>query len=1032
MAMSETAFAAEKKYAHKLDKQAYSGSDLGANYTKEKTTFKVWAPSADRVYLKRYTTGSDVEQGAKVISTLKMLKGDNGVWYYTVFGDIKNTYYTYIVKTGGKEQETCDIYARAVGVNGNRAMVVDLDSTDPDGWNKDKHVLYDNPTDAVVWEVHVRDFSISPDSGVTDANKGKYLAFTESGTTVNGEGIIPTGINYLKKLGVTHVQLLPVFDYASVDETQDGQFNWGYDPKNYNVPEGSYSSDPYDGSVRINEFKRMVKALHDAGIGVIMDVVYNHTYDAENDWFEKTVPGYYYRMNKDGTFSDASACGNETASEHLMFRKYMIDSILYWIQEYHIDGFRFDLMGVHDVTTMNEIRKAVDKLDGGKKIILYGEPWTGGNLGTSEPTAVQANVNMLNDRIGAFNDKMRDAVKGNVFIDKDGGFVQGETTDSDVIAGIQANNRKTTAGGWSKRPSQCVTYISAHDNLTLYDKLVVTSKTDQSYTERDDSLVDMNKLAAAIVITSQGISFMQAGEEFARTKRGDDNSFKSSTSINMLDWSSIRKYRDLVSYYGGLIEIKKAFSPFRDPSCDASKRMVFSEDDSDGVVSYTLTNKEKNLKNEWSQVAVIFNSTDKDQEVTLKAADGEKLPSEWVIIADKTSAGVKSLGTVKGGKVNAAAGSALILVEKSSFDKIKIESDKCRLTVEHRDKASDEVISSQVITGGEGDKYTTSQDESLSLRYDFDSVAGDENGTFTKNDQTVTYYYNKFNGNLGKVTVKYFREGDEIFGTPAQEIAPSVTIEGREGDDYTALVKTIDGFELDVEKLPNNSAGKFNSGETEVLFYYKTKAADPLVINYYNKNGWDKVGAYVFTINDDGSRTAISEDSPGTEMKKGSDGRYTLTVKDVTSAYCIFTNMKKSEKDFESDSGTSPNGYTVKGTCWVEGDSVIYSGRVVAVYLCDGKLLEKVAHVGKADGMTSYSTDAKEYEDYELIETPANAKGVFTENDIYVIYNYSEKYKVPGFAMPVIIAVSSVAVLAFAGAAVTLFVTRKRRAKRKS
>ena len=276
----------------------------------------------------------------------------------------------------GDPQETCDIYAKAVGVNGNRAMVVDLDSTDPDGWDKDKHITYDSPTDTVVWEVHVRDFSISPDSGVTDANKGKYLAFTEKGTTLNSQGVISTGIDYLKELGVTHVQLLPVFDYATIDETQDGAFNWGYDPKNYNVPEGSYSSDPYDGNVRINEFKQMIKALHDAGIGVIMDVVYNHTYTAKDSSFQKTVPNYYYRMNKDGTFSDASGCGNETASEHAMFRKYMIDSILYWIQEYHIDGFRFDLMGVHDVTTMNKIREAVDKLDGGKKIILYGEPWT--------------------------------------------------------------------------------------------------------------------------------------------------------------------------------------------------------------------------------------------------------------------------------------------------------------------------------------------------------------------------------------------------------------------------------------------------------------------------------------------------------------------------------------------------------------------------------------------------------------------------------------------------------------------------------
>jgi len=1030
MTVPNTAYAAEKKYSHELDKQAYDGNDLGANYTKEKTTFKVWAPSAEKVYLKRYTTGSDIEQGARVISNLKMLKGDNGIWYYTVFGDIKNTYYTYIVTTDGKAQETCDIYAKAVGVNGNRAMVVDLNSTDPDGWDKDKHITYDSPTDTVVWEVHVRDFSISPDSGVTDANKGKYLAFTEKGTTLNSQGVISTGIDYLKELGVTHVQLLPVFDYATIDETQDGAFNWGYDPKNYNVPEGSYSSDPYDGNVRINEFKQMIKALHDAGIGVIMDVVYNHTYTAKDSSFQKTVPDYYYRMNKDGTFSDASGCGNETASEHAMFRKYMIDSILYWIQEYHIDGFRFDLMGVHDVTTMNKIREAVDKLDGGKKIILYGEPWTGGTIGTSQATAVQSNINKLDNRIGAFNDKIRDAIKGDVFIAANTGFVQQGTNDSDVIDSIQANNTKTTTGGWTNQPSQCVSYVSAHDNYTLYDKLVLSARTDQNFTDRDDELVDMNKLTGAMYITSQGLTFMQAGEEFARTKKGDENSYKSSTSINMLSWSNVEKYRDLVSYYSGLIEIKKAFSPFRDATTGACERMVFAENNSDGLVAYTLTNTEKKLKSEWSQVALIFNSSTEEKEVTLK---GDKLPSEWTIIANKTSAGVKSLGTVKGNTVKVDAGSALILVDKSSFEKINLTSDKCKVTIEYKDKATDELISSQVITGKEGGKFTTSKDESLNLRYDFDSVSGNESGTFTKADQTVTYYYNKFDGAVGKVTVKYMRAGDEAFGMAAQEIASSVTIEGREGTAYTTTVKTIDGFELDLEKLPDNTAGTFTGEELEVVYYYKTKEADKLVINYYNKNGWEKVGAYVFTLDDDDKRNVISAKSPGTEMKKSSeDGWYTLTI-DASEAYCIFTNMKDPKKGIKTDKSSTGKGYSLRGTCWVDGDGVIYSGKVTAVYIGDdGKVLDKKVMTGKADGTSSYTTEAMKFDDYELVKTPANANGVYTENDIYVIYNYSEKYKVPTFAMPLVIGLSSAAVVSFAGAVIALISTRKRKAKRGS
>lgn len=1028
MTIPDTAYAAEKKYAHELDKQAYDGNDLGANYTKEKTTFKVWAPSAEKVYLKRYSTGSDNEQGARVISNLKMLKGDNGIWYYTVFGDIKDTYYTYIVTTDGKAQETCDIYAKAVGVNGDRAMVVDLDSTDPKDWNKDKHITYDSATDTVVWEVHVRDFSISPDSGVTDANKGKYLAFTETGTTLDNKGIISTGIDYLKELGVTHVQLLPVFDYATIDETQDGGFNWGYDPKNYNVPEGSYSSDPYDGNVRIKEFKQMVKALHDAGIGVIMDVVYNHTYTAKDSSFQKTVPNYYYRMNKDGTFSNASGCGNETASEHTMFRKYMIDSILYWIQEYHIDGFRFDLMGVHDITTMNKIREAVDKVDGGKKIILYGEPWTGGTIGTSEATAVQSNINKLDNRIGAFNDKIRDAVKGDVFISSNTGFVQHGTNDGDVIAGIQANNMKTTSGGWSNQPSQCVSYVSAHDNYTLYDKLVLSARTDQNFTDRDDDLISMNKLAGAIYITSQGLTFMQAGEEFARTKQGDENSYKSSTNINMLDWSNVQKYRDLVSYYSGLIEIKKAFSPFRDSTTGSSERMSFAENNSDGLIAYTLKNTEKKLKSEWSQVALLFNSSTEEKEVTLT---GNKLPKEWTIIADKTSAGVKSLGTIKGNTVKVAAGSALILVDKESFEKINVNSNKCKVTIEYRDKATDELISSQVITGKEGSKYISSKDESLNLRYDFDSVKGSENGKFTKADQTVTYYYNKFEGAIGKVTVKYMRDGDSDFGVEAQEIANSVTLEGREGSTYTTIVKTIDGFELDVEKLPNNSTGTFTGEDVEVVYYYKTKEADKLVINYYNKNGWEKVGAYVFTLNEDDKRNVISAKSPGTEMKKsGDDGWYTLTI-DASEAYCIFTNMLEPKKGIKTDKSSSGNGYLLRGTCWVEGDTVTYSGKVTAVYIgSDGKVLDQKTSIGKADGTSSYETKALEFEDYELVETPSNAKGIYTENDIYVIYNYSKKYKAPEFAVPLIVGLSSAAVLSFAGAVTALVVTRKRKARR--
>lgn len=351
-----------------LDSQAYAGNDLGCTYTTTKTSFKVWAPTASDVKLKLYKTGSDSEAGAGVISTTAMTKGSQGVWSVEIQGDIKNTYYTYLVDVNGSTNETVDIYAYSGGVNGNRGMVVDLDSTDPTGWQNDKRVAAKNPTDAIVWEGHVRDFSIAANSGISEANKGKFLAFTEKGTTVNKDGVNKTGIDYLKDLGVTHVQLLPVYDYATTDETKlnTSQYNWGYDPKNYNMPEGSYSTNPYDGNSRVKEFKQMVQALHDENIGVIMDVVYNHTFEGTNKdnalWFNLTVPGYYYRQNASGGFANGSGCGNETASDRAMFQKYIIDSVVHWAKEYHLDGFRFDLMGLHDVETMNKVRAALSEI----------------------------------------------------------------------------------------------------------------------------------------------------------------------------------------------------------------------------------------------------------------------------------------------------------------------------------------------------------------------------------------------------------------------------------------------------------------------------------------------------------------------------------------------------------------------------------------------------------------------------------------------------------------------------------------------
>ena len=643
-----------KKYYHILDEQAYLGDDLGAVYSKEKTVFKVWSPSASAVELKIYASGDS----PVCTSSHSMTKLEKGVWSITLDGDWKNTYYTYLVTVGGVARETADIYAKAAGVNGNKSMVVDLESTNPSGWKNDKHIFCNAPTDAIVWEIHVRDFSISKVSGVSEKNKGKFLAFTESGTTLDNQGKIATCLDYLKKFGVTHVQILPMYDYATVNEANENtnEFNWGYDPKNYNVPEGSYSTNAFDGNVRIKELKQMIMALHNAGIGVIMDVVYNHMYAAKGSWFDNTVPDYYFRLDEKGKLSDGSGCGNETASEHLMYRKFMTDSMLYWIKEYHVDGFRFDLMGVHDVDTINGIRKAIDEnIENGEKIIMYGEPWTGGKLGTDIDTCVKKNIHKLNERVGAFNDSFRDAVKGHVFNALEKGFIQSGEYVEQLKDGITANclSKKSTFN----QPSQAVTYTSAHDNYTLYDKLVLSVKNDTSYAERDEKLVAMNKLAAALTLTSQGIVFMQAGEEFARTKLGDENSYVSSDEINQIDWNNLVKYADLAQYYAGLIKIRKHFAPFREPTKKSAELIQFSDTKS-GIVAYTLENTVTPEK-EWKSVAVIANANDTEQTVELISKN-----TKWKVIADGKKAGLETLGIVSGNSVTVPPLSAMILVQK--------------------------------------------------------------------------------------------------------------------------------------------------------------------------------------------------------------------------------------------------------------------------------------------------------------------------------------------------------------------------------
>ncbi len=1002
-------------YAHELDALAYQGSDLGATYTPNATIFKVWAPTASNVAVKLYTTGSSNEPGAQNLSTTTMMKGNNGVWTITIDGDLKNRYYTYVVTVDGVSRETADVYSKAVGVNGNRSMIVDLPSTNPDGWDKDQHILVDDPTDAIVWEVHIRDFSKSEISGVSLKHRGKYLAFTETGTTLGGKGDVPTCIDYLKKLGVTHVQLMPVYDYATVDESQEDpeEYNWGYDPKNYNVPEGSYSTNAFDGNVRIREFKQMIQALHQAGIGVIMDVVYNHTYTAEGSCFENTVPGYYFRMNEDGSFADASACGDETASDHLMYRKYMIDSVLYWINEYHIDGFRFDLMGIHDVETMNLIRKEVDeKVTGGKKIILYGEPWAASAVATKEKTCTKDNLRMLDSRIGAFNDSFRDAAKGHVFNATEKGFVQNGSDKAALMSGIAGsclgNNPAVNA------PSQSIAYVSAHDNFTLYDKLVLSVKNDESFSKRDEEILRMNRMAAAITLTSQGISFMQAGEEFARTKYGDDNSFVSSDKINMLDWNNLVTYADLVSYYRGLMEIRRCFKPFRDPTVSSASAIAFS-DAPDGVIAYTLSNDITKGK-EWSYIAVGFNSTDKDVEVTLKQSGKTELPKKWEIVADGTQAGLISLGQAEGSKITIPAGCSIILADKESFDSLALKSGMCRVTAEYVNSETGDVITKRVFKGEEGSSYQVSRGSFLDMEYDYESVDGEENGRFTHQDKTITYKYKKFPGKIYSIKVNYLRKGDTLLGGGESQAGKSDIYYQREGSTYAVPVRNIDGLVLDLDSFPAEACGKLSS-DCEVNFYYDVAKPADLVLHYHT----DENNAYVQLYKDgkavEGGMKKLDEDS------SLGNGWFSLTVKDLGNEAGITARF--SDTDKLADTAES---YSVKRESWISDGSVTGAGEVIIVHIqSGGSVLNHETISGKVG--ESYKTTEKTFDGLKLISSTDNSSGTYTDSPICVIYVYDEQPLVEGKNIKTALMLCGGALVTLAAALVLGGIYRSRKKK---
>lgn len=799
-------------YAANLDKSAYSGNDLGASYSKKATTFKVWSPNAASVRVNIFEHGSDNEGDAgSIMSRAMSLDKTTGVWSVTINGDLLNKYYTYSVTHGKTTKETADVYAKACGVNGQRSMVVDLSTTNPDGWENDKHVLVQNQTDASVWEISVADFSSSESSGVSEANRGKYLAFTEEGTTVNGvQGASSTCVDYLKKLGVKYVQIMPFYDFGSVDESKNimDQYNWGYDPVNYNCPESSYSTNPKKGEVRIKECKQMIQALHNAGIGVIMDVVYNHTYTSDS-WLQRTVPNYYYRMNNDGTFSNGSGCSNDTASEHLMFRKYMIDSVTYWASEYHIDGFRFDLMGLHDVTTMNSIRTALDNLyaDGsGSQILMYGEAWDmATNCDEGTVLASQKNLKQLSDRIGAFDDTIRDAIKGSTG-GTDGAFVQEGSRRANLKTGIAGQSDTTT--GWANVPSQCVTYASCHDNLCLYDKLVGSVYgADGKYRKRYEDLVAMNKLSAAIVITSQGIPFSLGGEEFCRSKDGDENSYASSRKENMLDWENVDLYSDVIEYYRGLYKIRDAFAAFSDSTAATANSLTYLSDVPKGVTGYTINNTESG---KWSQMCVIFNGSDSAQNVTAKG--------DWVVLADNKTAGLRNIKNVTN-SVKVEAHSAVIMVDTKSYDSAGIMDDEGAVVIDYYDNKTEKLIKSQTLTGELGTSYDVTNLAST-LNYDVKKTDGEIKGVFTDQVGHAKVYVEEYDGEMSTVTVKFVDE------TNNTEIEDSFLVKNRKGEQYyTPDLPSIKNYKLVLDDLPTNGAGKLDSASKTVTYKY-TRVTD--------------------------------------------------------------------------------------------------------------------------------------------------------------------------------------------------------------
>ena len=958
---------------------AYTGSDLGATYSPSSTTWKVWSPAATKIQVKLYKTGTDRENGAGVIGTYDLSK-NGSLWSVTRQGDFKNVYYTYLItakNVAGTSvtNETQDVYSKAVGANGDRSMVVDLDSTDPEGWSNDKHVTFGTKTEAAVWELHIRDFSCDPDSGVSDANRGCYLAFTEGGTTYKKQGSLKTCMDYLVENNINTVQLMPFADFDGVDEiygASPNDRNWGYNPKNFNVPDGSYSSNPYDGNVRINEAKQMIHALHDRGISVVMDVVYNHTAGADGSCFTKTVPGYYYRMSSQLAYTNGSGQGNELASEKKMVRNYIIQSMEYWANEYHIDGFRFDLMGCIDITTLNQARTKMNSIN--QNILMYGEPWTGGDSAVTNGPS-ETNTSQLSNGVGVFSGKFRSAAtRVNTTGSGSQGWIGGVTTGYNdagtdkVVSGIK--------GTLCSNPSKTVNFIDCHDDLTVWDKIVgaytksgegkASTTVATNVNSTSANYTGTLKLAGALALTCQGISFFNAGTEFARTKQGQANSYNSSDTYNMLDWKRANTYKNVVEYYKGLRQINEVYSPLNN---DSGASLSFSSQ-TGTFIAFTMTNSKSG---EWNKMAVLLNSGSGSATANLSG-------SGWKVIANADKAGITSLGDVSGSSYSVPAHSAAILVDSASFGNLSKQFKYGTLTTKHH---VDGNVTTEKALYRIGTKYTALKKSELLNNYSV-RTEGTASGTFN-GDTTVDFYYEKNSKSFGKLTVKYLDQNNKA-------LTPDMVYTLEKSDKYSIPVCAIQSYQLNTAQYPSNTTGTFDGNAKTITFKYKPLASQKTIVHYHKTNSWSTVTCYAYT--DDGVEPNGSwskNPAMAKDTAKG-NGWYTCTL-DVPACRVMFHPKTGSGQE----PGQNEPGYSVGGECFIDGGVVTYESTIVTSYIDidTGKQLKADSTVTAVKKNTDQYTTSGDNSLGKLVEDPANAAGFYQPGTTNVVYLYKTKEDPP-------------------------------------